>query len=87
MLCNDAGVRVVSNMATQAQYVGHFLSVETLQRRIAYGGKKGKKAARRVRRASRHWCIDRDTCREYFSRLPKRRNVLQLALWPSPVSE
>jgi hypothetical protein len=45
-------------------------SVETLQRRIAYGGRKGRRAAKRVRAISRHLVTDRDVCQQVFGLLP-----------------
>lgn len=41
-------------------------SIETLQRRIGYGGKKGHIAARRLRRIDRKYSTDREECRRFF---------------------
>lgn len=55
-------------------------SVETLQLRIAYGGKKGWKAAKRVAFMSRFFATDRSELRAYFGvGVQKVRNITKRA--------
>lgn len=55
-------------------------SVETLQRRIAYGGRKGQKAAKRVAFMSRFFATDRAELRAHFGvGVPKVRALAERA--------
>lgn len=40
--------------------------IERLQRRIAYGGKKGRRAACRLRKIDRRYCTDRMACANFY---------------------
>lgn len=62
---------MVNSMAKSQQYIGYIVSVETLQRRIGYGGKKGAKASRRLRRTP-YYTQDRESCKRFFASMPKR---------------
>jgi hypothetical protein len=46
--------------------------VERFQRRCAYGGKKGRAAARRLRAMSRQWVTDRALCAAFFKEIDSR---------------
>lgn len=58
------------------------VSVETLQRRIAYGGRKGASARRRLLRMLPHCYItDREELKRFFFHNPtgKRRTLLRIS--------
>jgi hypothetical protein len=44
-------------------------SNETLQRRVGYGGRKGRSAARRLKRIDPRLSRDRIGCREFYRRV------------------
>lgn len=57
---------------TQLGGFSHQGYVHRLQRRVAYGGKKGRAATRKLRVMSSQWCTDRELCAAVFRRIDVR---------------